>query len=307
MKIGIPSALLYPWYGEIWKNFWEECGLEVVVSPSTDRSLMLAGSKVSLDEICLPIKIFLGHFQWLAPKADWVMVPHLVKIQPKSYLCPKFLGLPDLVEHTLPGYRSKICQVTVDVGKVDHLTALRQAALKLGVPNKKIPKKLSQSFLKPVLETLPKHRTPGQTRGGLRLGVLGHPYCIYDGCFNMNILSKLAGYEVDFYTPEMLPYDFQGLGAGKLSKELFWSMGRLQVDALDWMLSPQGPQVEGFIHLTTFACGPEAIIGDLLERQIKQAGLPLLKIYFEEHTGEAGMVTRLEAFVDLIKYRSRVC
>jgi predicted nucleotide-binding protein (sugar kinase/HSP70/actin superfamily) len=65
--------------------------------------------------------------------------------------------------------------------------------------------------------------------------------------------------------------------------------------------------VDGFIQVTPFACGPDAIVGDLLERRIKQAGKPLLKLNFEEHSGEAGIITRLEAFLDLIKFRSRVC
>jgi predicted nucleotide-binding protein (sugar kinase/HSP70/actin superfamily) len=44
-----------------------------------------------------------------------------------------------------------------------------------------------------------------------------------------------------------------------------------------------------------------------LERRIREAGKPFLRLYFEEHSGEAGLITRLEAFTDLLKYRSRAC
>lgn len=308
VKIGIPRALLYYWYGFTWRTFWEEAGAEVVVSGPTERSTVNVGSKAGVDELCLPIKIFLGHVRQIADQADWIMIPHLIKVENGAYLCPKFMGLPDLVYHAFPDLRDKFCVVTVGPRNIDMLQSLKRSALKLGIPERKIPNVLETKNRLPALYELAKSDYPRQLeqhRTQLRIGILGHPYCIYDRCFNLNIFDKLNQLEVAIFTPEMLPESLAGVGSGKLEKDLFWSMGRFQFDALEWMLGKLN--VDGFIHLSPFACGLEAIIGDMLERRIKQAGLPLLKLHFEEHSGEAGMITRLEAFIDLIQYRSRVC
>ena len=97
------------------------------------------------------------------------------------------------------------------------------------------------------------------------------------------------------------------MGAAKLEKKLFWTVGKLQFDALEWMLNGLAEPVDGFIQVVPFACGTEAIIGDLIERRLKEAGKPMLRLNFEEHSGEAGLITRVEAFLDLIKYRRLAC
>lgn len=311
LKIGIPRALLYFWYGYTWRSFWEQCGLEVVVSPATDRETLLAGAEVSLDELCLPVKIFLGHVRHLAAVSDWVMIPHLVKVENDAYLCPKFMGLPDLVAHTLPEIKEKCFMVTVGPRRTDMLQCLRKAALKIGLAEAEIPRKMivDRDNRLPAFYELTKYgfRVQDGCEHGLRIGLLGHPYCLYDSCLNLNLLEKLHDYQVDLLTPEMMPTEYHNRGAAKLNKDLFWTMGRFQFDALEWMLCGAGRRVDGFIQVAPFACGPEALIGDLLERRIKKEQLPLMKLHFEEHSGEAGMITRLEAFLDLINYRSRVC
>ncbi len=308
MKVGIPRALLYYWYGFTWRTFWEEAGTEVVVSAPTERSTVTVGSKASVDELCLPIKIFLGHVRQVAHQADWVMIPHLIKVEAGAYLCPKFIGLPDIVAHACPDLRDKCFTVTVGRNHLDMFQSLKRSALRLGIPERQIPRELKANNRLPALYELAKAGYPRQPEaegGRLRIGILGHPYCIYDRCFNLDIFDKLNGLDVDIFTPEMMPEHMAGLGSGQLNKELFWTLGRSQFDALEWMLGKL--KVDGFIHLSPFACGPEAMIGDMLERRIRRAGLPILKLFFEEHSGEAGMITRLEAFIDLIRYRSRVC
>jgi len=304
MKIGIPRALLYYWYGHEWESFWRDCGVEVVVSGPTDRSTIEDGAKVALDELCLPVKIFLGHVIKLAKRVDRIMIPHLIKVEPNAYICPKFMGLPDVVRHTLPELVDQLLIVKVGPKQVDHFKAMQTAAGQLGIKIKNQKSKVTG--LNPALKCL-NNLSKDRTHHQLTIGILGHPYCVYDSCFNLNLLKRLTENNVNIITPEMLPESCRGIGAGKLEKELFWTVGRYQFDALEWMLHGAETQIDGFIQVMPFACGPEAIVGDLLERRIKQAGKPLLKLSYEEHSGEAGVITRLEAFLDLIRYRSKVC
>ncbi|NLY75017.1 MAG: hypothetical protein GX075_06905, partial [Firmicutes bacterium] len=124
MKIGIPRALLYFWYGHLWERFWSECGWEAQVSPPTDHRIMKSGVNVAIDELCLPVKVFLGHVQFLAPRVDRIFIPHLIKVERDAFICPKFMGLPDLVRHALPGSASKLLVSKVGPKKVDPIMSL---------------------------------------------------------------------------------------------------------------------------------------------------------------------------------------
>jgi predicted nucleotide-binding protein (sugar kinase/HSP70/actin superfamily) len=309
MKIGIPQALLYFWYGNLWERFWSDIGWEVETSPPTDHRILKSGVEAAIDELCLPVKVFLGHVRYLAPRVERIMIPHLIKVERDAYICPKFMGLPDLVRHALPNLKSQLEVIRVGPKDTDLASCLGKAALNFGAAKSvvnKARKELRQPLKSPGQQIAESFQAKnGETLGSkLTIGVLGHPYCIYDGCLNLNVLKRLSSL-ARFVTPEMLPDNFRGAGSGKLTKRLFWTMGKLQFDAVDWMLNQV--KVDGFIQLVTFACGPEAIVGDLLERRIRDLKKPFLRLYFEEHSGEAGLITRLEAFIDLLRYRSRAC
>jgi predicted nucleotide-binding protein (sugar kinase/HSP70/actin superfamily) len=310
LKIGIPRALLYYWYGHQWTYFWRSCGWETLVSAPTDRAILRSGAARAVDELCLPVKIFIGHVLALQPVVDRIMVPHLIRVEPDAYICPKFMGLPDLVAHTAPEAAAQVITVQVGPKRTNQWRALAAAAVAAGVNRGRVPKTPPPEWgMSPALqEAAAAWRCDvGDGQPELTVGLLGHPYCLYDACFNLDLLRSLARNRVRFLTPEQMPPEYQGSGSDRLEKELFWTVGRKQLDALQWMLRQTVNPLEGLILVTPFACGPEALVGDLLERRIRQAGLPLLKLNYEEHSGEAGVITRLEAFLDLIKFRSKVC
>ena len=62
---------------------------------------------------------------------------------------------------------------------------------------------------------------------------------------------------------------------------------------------------DGVIHISPFTCMPEIVAQMLFPRISKEKDIPVLSLVFDEHTGEAGLITRLEAFVDLI-YRKKL-
>ncbi|KGK92014.1 hypothetical protein DP73_00130 [Desulfosporosinus sp. HMP52] len=58
---------------------------------------------------------------------------------------------------------------------------------------------------------------------------------------------------------------------------------------------------DGVIHLYPFSCMPEVVASSIVPRVSADWGIPILSICLDEHTGEAGFQTRLEAFTDMIK------
>lgn len=63
--------------------------------------------------------------------------------------------------------------------------------------------------------------------------------------------------------------------------------------------------VDGIVQVFPFTCMPENIALEALQRFSEETGMPVLSLSFDEHTSATGLVTRLEAFIDLIKRRKR--
>ena len=68
----------------------------------------------------------------------------------------------------------------------------------------------------------------------------------------------------------------------------------------------QDEKIDGIITLTAFGCGPDSLMIEDIRRKAKQFSKPILNLTIDEHTGEAGFITRIEAFIDLIKRRRQI-
>jgi predicted nucleotide-binding protein (sugar kinase/HSP70/actin superfamily) len=62
-------------------------------------------------------------------------------------------------------------------------------------------------------------------------------------------------------------------------------------------------EYDGMIHLAPFTCMPEIIAQNIMPST--KEDIPVLTILCDEQMGKAGMITRVEAFVDLIERRRR--
>ena len=95
MLVGIPKGLLYYNYYPFYQRFFTELGAEIIVSPDTNKQILNDGIKYCVDEACLPVKIFHGHVSYLKDKCDVILLPRIIQIRKREYICPKFCGLPD--------------------------------------------------------------------------------------------------------------------------------------------------------------------------------------------------------------------
>ena len=63
-------------------------------------------------------------------------------------------------------------------------------------------------------------------------------------------------------------------------------------------------QIDGMIHVTAFGCGPDSMVDRYIELEIKdKKDIPYMSLMIDEHSAEAGMITRLEAFIDMLRRR----
>ncbi len=62
---------------------------------------------------------------------------------------------------------------------------------------------------------------------------------------------------------------------------------------------------DGMVHLAPFTCMPEVIAQNIIPQISQRDGIPVLNITCDEQMGQAGMITRLEAFAEMLKRRKQ--
>jgi len=316
LKIGIPRALLWSIYLPLWKAFFNELGHEVVLSPPTNKKILNDGVTACVDDACLPVKIMHGHVIDLMDRADLIFIPRLISICPREYICPKFIGLPEMIRNSVPG-GPKLLVLDFNAHKsirhgydgfiaIGRQLGARESAVRralaraMKAQDEYTARLLGGSNPLMLLEGMALHAGIGGNKG--TIGLIGHPYLLYDRFVSMDACRKLAqmGYRLIF--PEnILPEQIERT-CSIYPKKLFWSYGKHLLGSGLAML--EKGMADGIIVLSSFGCGIDSFMVELLQRQNQRDfRIPLTVITLDEHSGNAGFDTRLEAFVDMLEWR----
>lgn len=295
MKVGIPKGLLYNKYHPFITTFFKELGAEITVSPDTNKEILDLGVKYSVDEACLPIKIFHGHVAKIKGECDIMLIPRIMQLKEKEYICPKFCGLPEMILNSIPnmpksittpiyaGSKKKLYRWAIDAGQ--YITQDKTL--------------IFNAFNKAIIEQR-KHITGIKNeKYNINIALSGHPYNIYDNYTNMNIVEKLNKLGVGVITEEYLSPDLKEINVKKLYKKPFWTFFKESYGFVTYQSSQK--KTDGIIYISSFACGIDSVVTELIKCEIGDFPLLLLKI--DEQTGEAGLDTRIEAFVDMLERR----
>ncbi|HHV72677.1 MAG TPA: hypothetical protein GXX38_08740 [Clostridia bacterium] len=312
--VGIPRALLYYHYNWLWENFFNFLGVEVIVSPPTNKQILNNGVSFSVDEACLPVKVFMGHCFEIKDKVDYIFLPRMISGKKREYFCPKLMGIPDMVKNNLSNLPSLIIP-TIDLSKSKRnlYPALFEIGKMLGKKEKKIIDSYNKALKiwekerkQKVLETSIQPKGKGFSQDKPKIAVISHSYTLYDNYMNMDLIKRLQTMGVETILPEMLPSWAIEKGLSTFNKRMYWSLGRRIMGSAKYYFNH--PEcIDGIILLVAFGCGPDSLIGELIEREAKRIKkLPLLLLTLDEHSGEAGLITRIEAFIDLIQRRKKV-
>lgn len=325
MRVGIPRSLLYYKYLPFWKTFLTELGLEVETSPLTNKKILSHGVEVAENELCVPVKAFYGHCIELRDrKVDAVFVPRVVSVEERAYTCPKFLGLPDMIAAVaenlnLPPLLSpklnqrekprefkwqliNFAQQDFGLSKLEAVAALERARL----AQRRYQENLHNG--KKPLDLLPASRfntarwkQPKSERK--RIGLLGHPYNIYDGYLTQNLIARLEEMGAELVFPEMTDHHVLMKAATDVPKQLYWTYEKEIMGAINYWT--ENKLVDGVVYVLAFACGPDSMIQVLIEHRAKIHGVPLMSLTIDEHSGEAGLITRIEAFTDMLMRKNK--
>jgi predicted nucleotide-binding protein (sugar kinase/HSP70/actin superfamily) len=296
--IGLPRSLLYHKYRVLWHTFFEGLGLEPVVSGPSNQAILQRGTQLAVDETCLPLKLMLGHVDSLRDRADAVLVPRIASLARDEEACVKFMGVYDVARNVLPDVPLIGYNVDVMYGHSER-AGFQELGRKLGQTPWSAAiayERARRAHLRHESQTAALQREAAE-RPGLKMLVVGHPYNLHDELIGKPISEYLESQGVTVLSAELGDVALARKLASRLSTDVPWTFNKELLGGVE----AYRDKVDGIIFLVTFPCGPDSLVTELCLRKIKDR--PTMSIVLDEQQGEAGVRTRLESFVDLVRMR----
>ncbi len=316
ISIGIPRELIL-YYQEFpfWRTFFTELGFQVVLSKHTDRKLVSGSLEMLTSETCFPIEVVHGHIiDLLEKEVDHVFIPFIVNNRaaennPTSNCnCPWIQSYPFMVKAALakhPG-KEKLLIPTFHPKFFERVFVKEMAAFmkqQFGTDGKAVRKALflarekqnafEDSLVargKEILDNLPPDKES--------MIILGRPYNAGDPELNLRLVEKLIGLGV---LP--IPLDFLPLNDENIFDDfpnMYWPNGRKILTGAGMIA--KNDNLYG-VYISNFRCGPDSFIQHFVAEKLK--GKPTLVLEIDEHSADAGLITRLEAFLDSIRKKQK--
>ncbi|MCT8975461.1 acyl-CoA dehydratase activase-related protein [Clostridium sp. CX1] len=295
MKVGIPKGLLYYKYYPFFETFFTELGAEIITSPDTNKEILDIGVKHSVDEACLPVKVFHGHVASIKDKCDIIFIPRIMQLDTREFICPKFCGLPEMVLNSISDMPKAIIY-PIYASTEKELKKWVKTTGKLFTKNLTTIEKAYRS----AIDAQKNYKCGIRDNGyNLNVALVGHPYNIYDNFTNMNVVKKLNKLGIGVITEENIDSCIIRNQVKDLFKRPFWTFAKNSYGFSTYLA--ENRKIDGLVYMSSFACGIDSVVIELIKDRL--GSFPVLILKIDEHTGEAGFDTRLEAFADMLERR----
>ncbi|UCF16929.1 MAG: hypothetical protein JSW59_05610, partial [Phycisphaerales bacterium] len=302
LPVGIPRASLALEFLPFWVNLISELGFAPVLSSRADPAKLAETAYSVSAEVCLPLKAAAACVASLIyeRRVPHVFVPSLLECLPRKdggqrHTCLYAQQFPDMLRAE---YGDKLVHAQFALGAKpwDDLEAARALAGAFGRPLHQVllamdkSRKLYEQFVQ-ARENL--GREALRADFDRAVVVLGKPYNTHDPGLNLFLARHLERLGLP-----AIPWDCLPVSEVLLSERwdtLPWHYSREQLRALELIRSDHRLLP---ILVSNYGCGPDAFTTKHLEEMLRDR--PRLFLEFDEHRGEAGLITRLEAFADEI-------
>jgi predicted CoA-substrate-specific enzyme activase len=304
--IGIPRVLMFFEQFPLWATFFGELGVRVVLSDKTNKRLIHRGLQEVLAEACYPVKIAYGHVANLIEKGiDCIFLPSIIDLEKDSddvtgsYNCPLIQGIPFMLRPAFKDKAKIICPTIFMAAEKENLKKqMRKIGKEFGKETGEIASAITAA-LKAQEEFERMRRERGQEiletlkKDNEAVVVIGKPYNVHDLALNLNIAKKLRHLGMLAIPFDLLPLDRIELPPHY--SNLVWKNEQNLLRAA--MIAKNNPSLNP-IMITNYGCGPDAFFWKYLEETMGED--PYLLLEVDEHSGDAGMITRVEAFLDTL-------
>lgn len=289
----------YPFY----KTFFSLLGYNVILPDQIDaKGVSQRGSS-----FCYPAEIAHGYAaDMLTKPADFTFLPHIKGLPSTdnevACTCVFVQSEPYYLRSTFPELDSPttlspVIDFSKDLGETGKVFA--DIALQLGrswrqgehafakglAVQEDFRKQLQQQGQKLLKEL---ESNPDE----IAIVLFGRPYNAFAQEANKGIPLKFASRNVRVIPFDMLPFEDEQLS---LESNMYWGIGKMLLQCAQ--LVAGHPQLFG-CYITNFSCGPDSFIITYF-RDIMQ-GKPNLTLELDSHTADAGIETRIEAYLDII-------
>ena len=307
--IGIPRALMV-FYQQFpfWRTFFEELGFRIVLSEPSNQQIVTRSIELMVSETCLPVELMHGHVDnLLSKKVDYIFQPFIVNAKGKkdnptnNCNCPWIQSYPFMVRSAFTDTKIRELFLTPTLHFRYFERALKKELSafmkeKFGIPVSKTKKvidiadaaqtKFEAAVLKrgkEVMASLPKDKKA--------LVILGRPYNTTDPLLNLRLIEKLINLNT---LP--IPVDFLPLLEENIFddyKMMYWPNGQKIMSASRIVRKNDNLYA---VYMGNFRCGPDSFLTHFVRKEMK--GKPYLHLEVDEHSADAGLITRCEAFLD---------
>jgi len=304
--VGMQRALYGHQLGIMWAHFFDRLGFRLVMSPPTNAHISETGTEIIAAETCYPVKVSHGHIKELAGKTRYLFLPSIINMptpEPSEagYYCPMSQSNSYMVRMALELDPSSVLSPVIHLKYDPELLALEisgQIQSKLGASGAEIKKALYHA-----LDRHNRFVTELYRRGQKILEdrdpdepivvVTGRPYNLYDERLNLRLGRNLSKIGVT-----ALPMDFIDVSSVDLSDfpSMYWGLGAQILRVARFI--KERPNCFG-LHLTNFGCGPDSFIEHFYKYIMGDKAYLILEL--DEHSAVAGVMTRLEAYRNVIE------
>lgn len=294
LTIGIPRASTM--FGSLvfWATFFKCLGHRPLLSEESSEETLRTGLKHLAVGVCLPIKMTAGHVHSLIARGvDHVFIPSVVLLpgdDPEhSFSCPYAMAVPFIISaKTEAQFLSPVISLNDEDAFLEGFAPYREV---LGASRGEMQVAFREAWdMQEQVDEAFRERAAGLLRNhsGHAFAVLGKPYNTLDPYMNLSLCERLRRNGVLAIPQKLLPFELKANGS-----PLPWRYSA-DIQKAAAMLSDRDDLHA--VVVSNFGCGPDAFTFRQVAEEL--GARPHLFLEFDEHRGEAGLITRIEAFLD---------
>lgn len=296
IKIGLPRSLFFYYDGNILKSFFKNLNFDVVISPPTNRLIVEEGMKYSNDEMCLSLKILIGHVSYLKDKCDYILIPRIDNYGISNQTCTNFLALYDIIKNL---FNVNIINYNINLTNNETLLkGLWQITKTFSIKTKDIiiAYKKAIDYDKKIKNNLINSNYSKLYSSKLKILLVGHSYNIHDDYIGTPLVKYLNKLDCEVLYSDYFNSKSTNKLSSNFSKELYWKYSKESIGSIKLVED----SIDGVIFLTTFPCGLDSLVNELVIRKLK---IPNINLILDDINSLAGIYTRLESFIDILEQR----
>lgn len=298
--LGLPRALHYYRFGELWQDYFTLLGLECIVSEPTNKHILSRGISRSIDESCYSAKVYMGHVEALLGRCDAVFVPRIAGSGFRKKYCTRFESLYDTVNNTFAADGVRLVTMSHDWNDA---RSAGDAYIELGTRFGKSRAEAKRAWSAACRLNTQRHKAARREqlalqRGeGTKLLLAAHPYIAHDPYIGGQIAEMLQNLGCTVLYVDRANPRAALSRSESLTVTMPWLESREILGTIDLMKK----DLSGVVLASTYPCSSDFMANEFILRTVKD--IPILQLTLDVQDGTAGLETRLESFVDIIRFR----